>query len=227
MGNATQVAARGRKRSETARKAILRAAYDLIASDGYRTLTFEAVAARSGASRPTIYRWWPNKAALAIDALLSEADHAEPHLEQSDSAIHDIRGAVQRLAKAMSGAYGKAVASVLSSARDEPEILAMYKEKIAGPRRSSALNCLRHGIETGELRAGIDVDIALDALFLPIFVKLVMGLGPLNADWIDRLATFVLMAMVADSTALPRPAPPRRRASSRRAGKNKSRRAAP
>jgi len=197
VASAARVAARGRKRSESSRKAILRAAYDLIASDGYRALTFEAVAARSGAGRPTIYRWWPSKAALAIDALLSETPWAEARHEHSGSAARDIRDAVHRMAKGLSGAYGKVLASVLAGARDDPEILAMYKDRIAGPRRAVAINCLRDGIETGEFRPDIDMEAALDALLLPIFVKLMMGLGPISAEWIDRLAGLVLDAVAA------------------------------
>lgn len=198
MGNASKAAARGRKRSETARKAILQAAYDLIASDGYRALTFEAVAERSGAGRPTIYRWWPSKSALAIDALLSELLRTEAAVERSGSAAEDIRRAVHRMAKELSGTHGKVVASVLAAARDDPEIHAMFKERIAGPRREIGMSCLRRGIETGEFRPDMDVEAALDAMMLPIFVKLVMGLGPLSPQWIDRLANLVFRAIAAD-----------------------------
>ena len=197
MGDATQAAARGRRRSETARKAILRAAYDLLASDGYRALTFEAVAARAGVGRPTIYRWWPGKAALAVDALLSETPWNITTIAVTASAAADMRSALHRIVKGMSGTYGKVLAAVLSGARDEPDVLEMYKEKISGPRRKMGLDCLRRGIETGEFRPDVDLDAALDAMILPIFFKLLIGAGSLNAAWIDRLTDFVLDAIEA------------------------------
>jgi len=220
MGGDVSSASRGRKRSEATRKAILRAAYLLLVADGYRALTFEAVAAHAGAGRPTIYRWWPSKAALAIDALLSETHWPEGGtIESSASAARDITVALQRMAKSLSGNYGRALASLIGAARDEPEILAMYKERIAGPRRALAMSCLRHGIETGEFRADIDIDAALDALILPIFVKLMMSTNPIEPDWIDRQARLVLGAIAAN------PAPAK--AIRRSAGKRKSRRAGP
>ena len=131
-----------------------------------------------------------------------------------------MRAAMHRIAKSMSGAYGRALASVIGAARDEPEILAMYKERIAGPRRELGMNCLREGIASGEFRRDVDIDAALDALILPIFVKLMWGTGPIGADWIDRLANFVLDALAAK----PASAKPSRRVA---AGKRKSRRAVP
>jgi len=206
--------ARGRKRDETTRKAILRAAYDLLAADGYKALTFEGVAARSGSGKSTIYRWWPTKASLATDALVAELTPMTGFV-RTGSAIQDIRIGMHLMADTMSGTNGKVIACILGGGREDPETVAMYKEKIAGPRRDIGLECLRLGIATGELRADLDIEAALDALFLPIVVRLMMGLGPADVAWIDRLTDTVLKGIaarpgdvdaVAPSSATPMPA---------------------
>jgi len=190
--------ARGRKRDETTRKAILRTAYELIAANGYRALTFEGVAARSGAGKTTIYRWWPTKAALATDALLAEMTPVAA-FERTGSAIEDIRLEMHQMAESMSGTNGKVMACILGGAREDPETAAVYKEKIVGPRRAIGYECLRLGIRSGELRPEIDIDVALDALFLPIFVRLMFGPGTIDASWVDRLTDTVLNGIVAKS----------------------------
>jgi len=188
--------ARGRKRDETTRKAILRTAYELIAANGYRALTFEGVAARSGAGKTTIYRWWPTKAALATDALLAEMTPVAA-FERTGSAIEDIRLEMHQMAESMSGTNGKVMACILGGGREDPETATVYKEKIVGPRRAIGMECLRLGIMTGEIRADIDVEVALDALFLPIFVRLILGTEPIDAGWVDRLTDTVLKGVAA------------------------------
>ena len=183
--------ARGRKRDETTRKAILRAAYDIVAADGYRALTFEGVAARSGSGKTTIYRWWPTKAALATDALLAELPPVAA-FERTGSAVQDLRLSLHVMAESLAGENGRVMACILGGGREDAETLRVYKEKIAGPRRDIGRECLKTGILTGEIRADVDIDAALDALYLPMFVKLIMGMGNIETVWVDRLMDTVL-----------------------------------
>jgi AcrR family transcriptional regulator len=193
--------ARGRKRDEATRKAILRAAFDIIAADGYRALTMEGVAGRSGAGKTTVYRWWPTKAALATDALFAEWNTGAADQHRTDSAINDIRTGMHLLAENMSGTNGQVLSCILGGGRDDPETVRMFKEKIAGPKREMGRACLLRGIESGEFRADIDVDVTLDALFLPIFVRLMMGLGAADVAWVDRLTDTVLFGIAARARA--------------------------
>jgi len=198
--------ARGRKRDEATQAAILGAAYDLIAAEGYRALTMEGVAAKSGAGKTTIYRWWPSKAALATDAYVSHLNEEAPDPD-TGSAIQDLRIAMRNLARSLSGTSGQVLACILGGGRDDPQTLYMFKEKIAGPRRAFGRERLRAGIASGELRPDINVDVVLDALFLPIYVRLMMGLGPCDDEWVDELTKTVLSGIAnppsATSAALP------------------------
>ena len=187
---------RGRKRDESARKAILRAAYELIAEHGYRALTFEGVAAKSGCGKTTIYRWWPTKAALSTDSLLAELAPVAS-FERTGSAVQDLRLCLHLMAETLSGTNGQVMACILGGAREDPETAAVYKEKIMGPRRDIGRECLRIGVMTGEIRSDVDLDVALDALFLPLFVRLMYGTGGVDAVWVDKLADTVLHGIAA------------------------------
>lgn len=214
MGTEYEILSRspGRKRDQATRTAILRAAYDLIAAKGYRLLTIDEVSERSGASRSTIYRWWPTKGALATDAYLGQlAEEAVPG--QTNSAVLDIRIAMRILAQALAGTNGEVLASIIGGGRDDPQILAMCMGMATGPRRERGRACFRRGIASGEFRADVNMESALDALFLPIFVRVLLKLGPSSDEWVDELARTVLSGVVAHPetpwTALPdTPVPP-------------------
>src|SRR5258706_10070279 len=91
--------ARGRPRSLPARRAVLDAACALVEKGGYSTATIEAIAARSGVAKTTIYRWWPNRAALVVDLLLELADAAAPP-PAGGGPMRELRCRLRRVAEA-------------------------------------------------------------------------------------------------------------------------------
>jgi len=95
---ADQGRAPGRRRDDATRRAILRAAFDIIEADGYRAFTIEGVAARSGAGKTTIYRWWPSKEALAVDAFMSEIGECGQG-QDTGSVIEDLKATVVRISE--------------------------------------------------------------------------------------------------------------------------------
>src|SRR5678815_265436 len=95
ISRATATASRGRPRSESARRAVLEAAGDLLKKGGYRTTTIEAISARSGVAKTTIYRWWSNRAALVVELLLLRADHAAPPAEPGQNMLGGIHAEMQ------------------------------------------------------------------------------------------------------------------------------------
>src|SRR3982074_3148364 len=110
-----QVARRGRPRSERSRKAILEAAFTLLLEHGLNAVSMDAVAERAGASKATIYRWWPSKALLALDALFRQMEPGRPEAYDTGSLAGDLRALivpwVQQLA---SRPYGRVIAALLS-----------------------------------------------------------------------------------------------------------------
>src|ERR1700755_2849569 len=98
MSTAVEARGPGRPRCEGTKQAILRAAYDLLEEGGIAAFTIEAVAQRSGAAKTTIYRWWPNKGALAIESFLQAIDKQNP-FPRSDSAIADLKAQLRGVAR--------------------------------------------------------------------------------------------------------------------------------
>ncbi|MEU5881598.1 TetR/AcrR family transcriptional regulator [Spirillospora sp. NPDC047279] len=154
----------GRPRSERADKAIIEATLDLLAEEsGVAGVSIEAVAARAGVGKTTIYRRWPNKEALIVDALASAKGTLETPPGES------VRADLLALARAMHGErhrkHAKCFWNVVGSAEKYPELYARYRQDVIEPRRDVIRAALRRGIDKGELRPEVDVEVAL-AMFI-------------------------------------------------------------
>jgi AcrR family transcriptional regulator len=193
---ATPPRKRGRPKGDEVKLAILRAANDLLETEGYSGFTIEAVAARSGAARSTIYRWWPSRAALAIAGFLSET---APKIAygRSGSAADDIRKQMMTVADVYSGRVGRTIAALVAQGQADPEALQALLTGYVVPRREEAKRILRAGMRSGELRADLDVDIAVDALYGPIWYRILVPHAPLSRDWAGRLAEQVIGGLLA------------------------------
>ncbi len=186
----------GRKRDEATRDAILQAAFDLIDEQGYRGFTIEGVAARSGAGKTTIYRWWPTKEDLAFDALVSQFGDVHGGAKP-ESVIEGIRIYMRRLAASFDGKPGRVLASIVGGGQCQMGAAERFRERFLAPRREKGRMALQHGIATGELRPDIDIDAALDALISPFFFRLLWRTGPCDAEWADRLSDQLIKGLAA------------------------------
>jgi AcrR family transcriptional regulator len=185
----------GRKRDEATRKAILRAAYKILASEGYRSFTIEGVADRAGAAKTTIYRWWPSKGVLATESFLPvfNKDSPFPH---SDSATQDLKSHLRLQARALSGRDGAILMELVAAGLTDPAMRKLYHDGVVVPRRRLGAEMLRRGIAQGEFRADIDVEAALDALYGPFYARFLAGMGPCDEAWTDRLCDTVLRGLL-------------------------------
>src|SRR5512140_2580960 len=114
----TASVARGRPRSEDARLAVLKATRALIEEGGYSAATIEAIAARSGVAKTTIYRWWPNRAVIAIEVLVEISGEAAP-IPQGRDALGALRTELRRVARAANELPGRLLVSLLSEAESD------------------------------------------------------------------------------------------------------------
>ncbi|MEO5875144.1 MAG: TetR/AcrR family transcriptional regulator [Streptosporangiaceae bacterium] len=152
----------GRPRSERAEKAIVEATLDLLAEEaGVAGLSIEAVAARAGVGKTTIYRRWPNKEALIVDAL---ATLKSPLPEPVGRSVREDMIAIAEVFATEHEQKQKALRvwwNVAGSAEKHPELLAKYQQEVIEPRRKIMKAVLRRGVQSGELRADLDLDTAL------------------------------------------------------------------
>src|SRR5437762_3561355 len=118
---APAIAVRGRPRSQRARRAVLDATRVLIDQGGYAAATIEAIAARSGVAKTTIYRWWPNRASLLVDVLVEMANTLVPE-PQGGEPMRAMRTELRRSVGAINGPLGRLLTSLLGDAQADPQV---------------------------------------------------------------------------------------------------------
>jgi AcrR family transcriptional regulator len=176
----------GRPRSEQSRSAVLRATSELINEVGLRAMTTDEIAGRSGVSKATIYKWWPNKYAVAVEAFLSEMATNSPDPD-TGSAREDFRGALRGLIRFYRSKSGRAFAQLIGEAQFDPQIGVELREHLIGSRRELVRAILDRGIARGELRPDIDPEVAIDLIFGPPMYRLVAGHAPLTGRAADAI----------------------------------------
>jgi AcrR family transcriptional regulator len=185
---------RGRPRSEKARTATLEAAAELLLEQGLGEVSMDAVAARAGVSKATIYRWWPTKETLALDAIYHEWEAVRPQSRRTDSLRGDLLSLLRPWVRLISQRpYGRVIAALLTKAQTDPAFAEEYRAHFLEPRRNHAGAILLRAIERGEIAADSQIDVALDLLYGPFYHRLLQGTGPLD----DRFTRNVVETLVA------------------------------
>jgi AcrR family transcriptional regulator len=180
MTATTAVPQRGRPRSEKARTAIVEAAAELLLEQGLVPMSMDAVAARAGVSKATIYRWWPTKEALAMDVLYDEWG-GDPAVKDTGSLRGDLLELLRPWARLVSQRpYGRVIAGLLTAAQTDPAFAREYRDRFVRPRRARGRLIFRRAIERGEIPADTKIEVALDLLYGPIYHRLLHGHAALN-----------------------------------------------
>ena len=190
----------GRPRSERAHRAILQAAIELLESEGFAAVTVEAIAERAEVSKATVYRWWPNRAAVVMDGFLSIVSSEVP-FPHTGHAREDIRIHMRRLTEAFSGNLGRTVAALIAEGQADPELAEALRSRWLSVRRTEAKEILELGIERGELREDLDPEVAVDILYGPIYYRMLVGHAPLEEDFANALADHIFAGFSAGDPA--------------------------
>lgn len=181
----------GRPRSEEARLAILRASLKVLAKTGFLDFTIEEVAERAGVGKATVYRWWPDKAALIADAFASSTV-SKLHFPDTGSIYTDLTQQMRQLIRVFRSARGRIVAAILAAGQSEPEVLTAFRDRFLMPRRQEAYATVDRAIVRGELRRSIDRDLLLDSLYGPVYMRFLIQHDPLTPEFVDHLCELVL-----------------------------------
>jgi AcrR family transcriptional regulator len=181
----------GRPRSEQARLSILHSTLELLAETGFSSLTIEEVAARAGVGKATVYRWWPHKGALIADAFASSST-SKLRFPDTGSLATDMSRQMRQLVKVFSSPRGRIVSAILAAGQNDREVIAAFRERFLQPRRQEAYATLRRGISRGELRRDIDLDLLLDSLYGPIYMRFLIQHDRLTPQFVDKLCALVL-----------------------------------
>ncbi|MFG1874152.1 TetR/AcrR family transcriptional regulator [Sphaerisporangium sp. NPDC049003] len=184
----------GRPRSEKAEKAIVDATIDLIAEgSGVAELSIEAIAARAGVGKTTIYRRWSSKEDLVVDAL---ATLKAPLPELDGTSVRE--NVVRYLAAMQHESHDRRTRCIMNIALSEsdrfPNLAERFREIAIKPRREALRGIIQRGVDSGELRADVDVEVAMAALTgaMLFFTKWGDTDGELPADLAERVTDQVL-----------------------------------
>lgn len=165
---------RGRPRNQRAHEAILEATRLLLLEKGYPALTIDAVAARAGTAKTTVYRRWATKGALVLEAA---ADHLEIGIvPDSGSTLTDLEEALRQLIVTFSDRLAAIVMlAVIANLDDDPSMARTFRSEIVYPWRSSAAAALERGVARGDLPPEADVPFLLDVIVGTVFQRAVIN----------------------------------------------------
>jgi AcrR family transcriptional regulator len=181
----------GRPRDPAIDDAVLDETIRQLARDGLAALSLAAVAAAAGTSRPAIYRRWPNKEALVVDAISRLAQVDSP--EVSDDPFEALVGELDHFRHCIMLAGSLPVAGLMLTEGVDKTILDRYRAQIVGPRRARIRSCLRHAVDIGAVDPDADVDIASTFLTGSWYALALAGTTPPD-DWARRTAALVWRA---------------------------------
>ena len=174
-----------------ARQSILQSTLQLLAEKGFSELTIEAVAARANVGKATVYRWWPDKGALIADAFASSATR-KLHFPDTGSVRRDMNQQMRQLIKVFRSRRGRIVSAMLGAGQSDHNLIAAFRERFMKPRRQEAYATLRRGISRGQLKKNVDMDLLLDSLYGPIYMRFLLRHDKLTPEFVDGLCELTL-----------------------------------
>ncbi len=188
------VPARGRPRSEASRGAIIAATNQLLRTIGLNRMSIEAVAEASGVGKTTIYRWWPSKGTLALDAYLEDMRDKVVVPDTGDGG-EDLRRHTRAVIGFYAGEEGRIFAQFMAEAQSDPRLAEAFRERFLTQRRAAVKTIWQRGVARGDFRSDVDPDVAMDMIFAPIVYRLLAGHAPLVKSLADGLVDAALRGL--------------------------------
>jgi AcrR family transcriptional regulator len=186
--------ARGRPRDPAIRRKILAAARELLNEGGMSAVTMEAVAAKAGVGKPTIYREWPNAQSVAMEAFLETTKPQEQERKRG-KALDALRHQLHSIIKTFSTPTGRNTAMMIAAAQNDSELAKIFRNRFIMGRREEGRGILRVAVQMGELRPDIDYEVTLDLIYAPLFFRLLIGHGPLDKSYADAILDAALKGL--------------------------------
>jgi rhodanese-related sulfurtransferase len=173
---------------------------------GLDSVGMDAIAMRAGVSKATIYRWWPTKESLALDAIYHEWTAAHPESAGSGSLRVDLYSLLRPWVRLLNDRpYGRVVAAILAKVQTDDRFAEEYRTRFIDRRRQRARAIMQRAIESGEIGAGTNVELALDLLYGPVYHRLLHGHAPLDEPFVRGVVDTVVYGLTsADAFAAAR-----------------------
>jgi AcrR family transcriptional regulator len=184
---------RGRPRSVETEDAILDSAYRMMAAQGLAATTIDAIVRDSGVSKMTIYKWWPSREAVLIDAFLRQASTMLPLSESGDPFTRITKHAAA-YAVALNSDFGKVQLAVIAECISRTGSAKIFSERYLGIRRDISLAIIKDGQKDGSIVASEPAGDLYDRIYGTLFYEYIFGFRPLTADYARKLVRSVLSA---------------------------------
>ncbi len=175
----------GRPRSQASHDAILTTALRLVAKRGFRAVTVDDIAAEAGVGKMTIYRHWPNKAAVVMDSLLALLG-GQTAFPEADNPLESLRLQLHLQGSFFRSSRGNLIRSLIAEAQSDPELAMAFRERWLRPRRDGVRQNIQTAISQGLLRADFDLNTAIDQLYGSLYYRLLLGTGKMDGRFIEE-----------------------------------------
>lgn len=183
-------AAPGRRRSDQAHQAILQATREVLEEVGYRNMTIEAIATRAGVGKKTIYRWWPSKAAVALEALVTSHDAYVP-FPDTGSLEGDLLAYFEQAFPILRGKSGTVLSGLAAEAQLDPTFAHEFQQTFLVPRKAELIELLRRDQQRGELSPDTNLDVLADLIYGAKWYRLLLYPAPLDDTFAREIVALI------------------------------------
>jgi AcrR family transcriptional regulator len=181
----------GRARNDSSRIAILNATLKLLETTPLQHVSIESIAREAGVGKATIYRWWTSKAAVVIDAF-AQKHIAHTPMPKGVSAREALTRQLHLLIEQYGGWSGHILAQIVAEGQADPDVLREVRERFFYGRRAMAREVFEEGRRNGELRTDMEIEMQMDILVAPIYLRLFMGHLPLDRAFADQHCSLMM-----------------------------------
>lgn len=194
------MAQKGRPRDVKLQHVILTVAYELLLEGGFEEVTIDKIAEKAGVSKATIYKWWPNKAAVVAEGFFEAAASRLP-VPDTGSVMKDIMIHAVNLSLFMESKEGKVISELIGQGQMDAALIQVFREYYVKPRRLESAMILRRGIDRDELGKELDVESSIDLIYGPLFYRLLVSGEKLTEDRVKLMVYTVFNGIVTTGKA--------------------------
>jgi len=185
----------GRPRSAESRRAIIQSAMHILQNDGYAALNIEAIAARAGVSKQTIYRWWQSAAFIVLEALTADMQAQDAPMPDTGSLKGDLLELVRATVRALAARRGPVFKALIAEAQADARFAEAFRSSLMSAHREVVTAIIGRGQLRGEVAFDIDIDLCCDSVYGPILYRLLNGHAPLDETFAYNLVDAVALMM--------------------------------
>lgn len=184
----------GRPRSEASRQAILDATWKLLLHTSVKDISIEGIAKKANVGKTTIYRWWPNKVSVVLDAINGQMMFP-PAIISGHSAKEMMIAQLERFGKTLKGRTGRIITEVFAESQGSQDLLEIYYKNFMLQHEEILANIIEQGKQSGEFAMNADTSLVVDMIYGSVFYRLMSNPETIQPQFFDSLAVLGLKVL--------------------------------